>query len=231
MIEAVVFDMAGTTIDEQNVVYKTLRQAILEAGLDVSLSEVLKTGAGKEKRQAVADILQEYGSDRATDHQIDDIHSRFLEMLSEAYDSMEVKIFDGVDTAFDWLFEVGIKVVLNTGYARETAESLLHRLPGEVQEQIDLLVTASDVKNSRPAPDMIHQAMETLGINHPESVAKIGDSIIDIEEGKSADCGMTIGVTTGAHTREQLQSAQPSHVIDHMEELVDIIRLSAPVSD
>ena len=45
----VVFDMAGTTIDEDNVVYKTLQQSIELAGYPCSLEQVLAEGAGREK--------------------------------------------------------------------------------------------------------------------------------------------------------------------------------------
>ena len=34
-IQMVVFDMAGTTVDEQNVVYKTLHKALNDYGVDV----------------------------------------------------------------------------------------------------------------------------------------------------------------------------------------------------
>jgi len=37
MIEMVVFDMAGTTVDEDNVVYKTLQKAINESGFNFSM--------------------------------------------------------------------------------------------------------------------------------------------------------------------------------------------------
>ena len=49
MIKLVVFDMAGTTVDEDNVVYKTVRDAINAAGYEFSLEQVLTHGAGKEK--------------------------------------------------------------------------------------------------------------------------------------------------------------------------------------
>ncbi len=53
----IVFDMAGTAIDENNVVYKTLQKAINETGYDFTLDQVLAEGAGKEKLQAIKDIL------------------------------------------------------------------------------------------------------------------------------------------------------------------------------
>ena len=58
-IKMVVFDMAGTTVDEDNVVYKTLQEAIVKHSIPVTLEEVLSHGAGKEKLQAILDILDQ----------------------------------------------------------------------------------------------------------------------------------------------------------------------------
>ena len=57
MIKMVVFDMAGTTVDEDNVVYKTLQRAIADHGYPFTFDEVLAEGAGKEKLQAIKSIL------------------------------------------------------------------------------------------------------------------------------------------------------------------------------
>jgi beta-phosphoglucomutase-like phosphatase (HAD superfamily) len=57
MIKLVVFDMAGTTVDEQNVVYKTVHAVINDAGYEFSLDQVLEHGAGKEKKTAINDVL------------------------------------------------------------------------------------------------------------------------------------------------------------------------------
>lgn len=87
----------------------------------------------------------------------------------------------------------------------------------------DTLVTADDVKRGRPHPDMILKAMDVLQVSDPKKVLKAGDSIIDIEEGKNANCGVTIGVTTGAHTCEQLQSANADYVLDSLLELKNLV--------
>ena len=97
-----------------------------------------------------------------------------------------------------------VKVVLNTGYDHKTAKSLLNKLGWVPGEQIDALITADDVVKGRPSSEMIDKAMEMFKISESENVLKAGDSVIDIEEGKNANCGWTIGVLTGAQTREQL---------------------------
>ncbi len=89
--------------------------------------------------------------------------------------------------------------------------------------EFDDLVTASEVIKTRPDPDMIFLAMKNSGIQNAKEVIKVGDSIIDIEEGKNAGCGLNIGITTGAHSFEQLQTATPDYIIDNLLELIPIV--------
>ncbi|MDX2248176.1 MAG: phosphonatase-like hydrolase [Bacteroidia bacterium] len=221
MIQMVVFDMAGTTVNEDNVVYKTLHAAVNAWGHDFSFETVLKEGAGKEKLQAVRDILAAGGIEDGYEAQV--IYQDFIARLKNAYADLHVTPQEGAEEVFEALKQRGIRVVLNTGYNLETAQSLLRKLGWEEGRQIDGLVTASQVKNSRPAPDMIFLARDRFGIKDNTAIAKVGDSIIDIEEGQSAGCGLNIGVTTGAHTEAQLLSANPDKIIHRLSEILDML--------
>jgi phosphonatase-like hydrolase len=222
MIRMVVFDMAGTTVNEDNVVYKTLQQAINDNGFHFTLDQVMAEGAGKEKFQAVKSILK---SDLAEDEQLSEtIYQHFTILLQEAYRYIDVKPQPNALELFSILKRQHIFVILNTGYNTETANSLIEKLGWEKGEQYDSLITASDVEKSRPEPDMILLAMRRFHIPHASEVIKIGDSIIDIEEGKNAKCALTIGITTGAHSYEQLLSANPDYIISNLSELPEIIK-------
>jgi phosphonatase-like hydrolase len=221
-IKMVVFDMAGTTVDEDNVVYKTLQEAIVKHSISVTLDEVLSYGAGKEKLQAIMDILDQTNH-TASPGIVKEIYNYFINQLAINYNTLEIKALPNVERVFKELIERNIKVVLNTGYNRETAESLIDKLGWKSSVDFDLLVTASDVKQNRPQPDMILFAMEELNINDPSSVIKIGDSAIDILEGKNAGCCLNIGITTGAQTREQLLEANPDFIIDNIYSIIEII--------
>jgi phosphonatase-like hydrolase len=222
MIKLVVFDMAGTTVDEDNVVYKTVRAAINAAGYQFSQEQVQEAGAGKEKSQAIRDVLALDGAAHS-EKEVEAIFEDFKHRLSDAYATLDVKEQPGASETFSKLRRHGIKVVLNTGYDRATAESLVEKIGWVIGEDIDGLVTASDVTNGRPAPDMIHLAMRQSGLESSQAVAKIGDSAIDIEEGKNAGCGMTFGVTTGAQTESQLRSANPTYVVSSLAEMFELI--------
>lgn len=221
-IRMVVFDMAGTTVNEENVVYKTLRSAINADGYAVTLQQVLDEGAGKEKMQAIKDILRTY-ADTVDENMTANIYQLFLARLSNAYNELEVSGEPHVLEVFSELKTMEINRVLNTGYNRATAQLLLSKLGWRKGMEYDELITADDVINARPAPDMILLAMQRLNVTDAGAVVKVGDSTVDILEGKNAGCGLSIGITTGAHTRDQLQQAYPDYIIDDLLSLLNLI--------
>ena len=221
-IAMVVFDMAGTSVDEGNVVYRTLHKAIEKVCPSVSFEDVLKLGAGKEKLQAIRETLS--GSNISLNEAtIQEIFNDFLGLLDIAYANLIVVPTNNTERLFNELRTKDIKVVLNTGYNTVTAISLLNKLNWVKGVQYDLLVTSSDVCNNRPMPDMILYAMDKLNITDASTVIKVGDSTIDIEEGRNAGCKYNIGVTTGAHTKAQLESANPDYIFDNIYDLVSVL--------
>ena len=57
MTELAVFDMAGTTIDERDEVYRVLREATEREGADYS-DEVFQKWMGTEKHWAIENLLR-----------------------------------------------------------------------------------------------------------------------------------------------------------------------------
>jgi len=223
-IKMVVFDMAGTTIDEDNIVYKTLHKSINEYGVSVDLLAVLEVGAGQEKLTAIKDIVSKYGTQEDL-LKASDMYNYFINNLQAAYEEFDIKAMQNAASVLIHLRSKNIIVVLNTGYDRTTAEFILNKIKWTKGNHYDLLVTATDVGKNRPAPDMIHFAMNIFSINDPKSVVKIGDSKIDIEEGQNAHCLYSIGITTGAQTKAQLLEANPDTIIDNLDELTSFLKI------
>ena len=70
---------------------------------------------------------------------------------------------------------------------------------------------------------MIRTLINDLGITSSTSVLKVGDTEVDVEEGRNAACGKVVSVTTGAYSREQLEPYHPDFIIDDLRELLPII--------
>ncbi len=187
----------------------------------------MELGGGKEKSQAIRDIISTVLDNKELVNQkTERAYIHFLTHLSQAYEKLEVRTYEGTIDLFERLRSYNIYIVLNTGYNRKTAINLLNKLNWSEGVEYDLLVTADDVSQGRPAPDMIQLAMDKMGISNAKEVVKVGDSAVDILEGKAAGCGWTFGVTTGAQTEAQLLSANPDGIIHGLWELTEKLPFS-----
>lgn len=219
-IQLLVLDMAGTTVDEDNVVYKTLTKAVNDYGYEVTLDKVLEICAGMEKAEAIKNLLENIGGN--TDD-TEAIFENFSDDLAVAYENLNVKPIAGTEEFLLKVKSTGRKVVLNTGYTQKIAQQLLTKLNWKSGVHYDALITADDVSESRPSPEMIVLAMKKFGITDPKEVLKAGDSAIDIQEGKNAGCGVTIAVLSGAQTRAQLELEMPDHILNNLSEAEHIL--------
>jgi phosphonatase-like hydrolase len=190
--------------------------------LILHLDQVLEQGAGKEKKQAIRSILTAFAG--IQDEELTDkIYKNFFEKLTEAYNREEILPQNNATELFAELKKRDILSILNTGYDRATAQSIVDKLGWKEGEDFDGLVTATDVGRNRPEPDMILFAMKRFNLTDASQVVKVGDSAIDIEEGRNAGCGLSIGITTGAHTSSTITNAQPDNIIDDLMEVLPLI--------
>jgi len=219
----VVLDMAGTSIEENNLVYYTLRETMEKNGYLIGIDTVLSHAAGKEKKEALADLYKVVKGTPITIEEKENLYQEFLQQLDQAYDHHPVKPARGLVEILNFLRQQKIRVVLNTGYNTYIARKLLNRVGIDEFRDIDLLVTADMVSKQRPHPDMINYALEYFKIN-AVSCIKVGDSTVDIQEGFNAGCRYSIGITTGAQNFFELTAVEPSFIIDDLEELIPIIQ-------
>ncbi|WP_415855674.1 phosphonatase-like hydrolase [Sinomonas sp. G460-2] len=218
MIQLAAFDIAGTTVDDHGHVYRALEDAVRENGVDVR-PEDLQTWMGADKVEAIRALLRlgGYASGDAVDieNTVATTFGRFRALLAERYAAEPPSPFPGVVEALAELRGRGIKVALTTGFSADVAAPLLETLGWTVGEgpthTLDAVVTTSDVAAGRPAPYMIHRAMEKTGVFDVRSVLAAGDTVVDVQAARNAGA-IAVGVLTGKLTREQLES-QPGIVV------------------
>jgi len=222
-IELVVFDMAGTTVRDKNYVGIAFQQAMKSHGYEVPVEQINPI-MGYEKPLAIRMMLKmhEAVESKITDTLVGSIHSEFVEGMIRFYSTTnEIAPLPDVEQTFEALRGNGIKIALNTGFSRDIADVIIERLGWK--DKIDFLVASDEVQHGRPYPDMIKKIMAGLDVLSPESVAKVGDTEVDINEGINAGCRYVIGVTTGAFTREALVPYKPTHIIDNISEVISIV--------
>jgi len=145
-------------------------------------------------------------------------------MISFYRQDPDLRPLPHAEELFSRLHQKGIKIALNTGFTRSITDAILQRLHWDNGSGgVDSVICSDEVPQGRPSPDMIHRLIAELNISSAGNVLKIGDTEVDVEEGRNAGCGVVVSVTTGAYTRTQLQQYRPDFIIDSLEELMPII--------
>ncbi|MER6298053.1 phosphonatase-like hydrolase [Kitasatospora sp. NPDC001539] len=219
MIELVALDMAGTTIDEGGAVYRALRTAVERTGVPVADTD-LQTWMGTDKREAIAALVR-LGGGTPTPELVEEGYAAFREFLREAYRTTPPRAIAGVEETLAELRRRGIKVALTTGFSDDVAYPLLESLGWSAGEggNLDAVVTSDEVPRGRPAPHMIHRAMERTGVIDTRRVLAAGDTVVDVEAGTNAGAGVVVGVLTGELTRADFDGHPYTHVLDSVADI------------
>lgn len=224
-IQLVVFDMAGTTITDRANVIETFRESFLTAGIEVSAADVDKV-MNYKRSEAIKIIVDQYALDLSEDSRVvEDIHDVFIGKMASFYENdPELQPLPNAESTFKLLKERGIKVALNTGFTRCITNPILERLGWDNTSLIDSIICSDEVPEGRPYPYMIHSLMQQLRVADVRDVAKVGDTELDIKEGRNAGCGLVIAVTTGAYSLSQLLPYSPDYIINSLLELPALIK-------
>jgi len=221
-IKLVVFDMAGTTVSDENYVALAFQKAMKKFGYSLDMDDINPI-MGYEKPLAIEMMLKKHEADvtRINANLIVSIHTEFVRSMLEFYKTANIEPLPNVESTFAKLRGMGIKIGLDTGFSKDIARLILDRLQWE--DHIDHMVASDEVKNGRPFPDMIQKIMAELNITHADEVAKVGDTEVDVNEGINAGCKYVIGITTGSFKRHELEPYHPTHIIDDISEVISII--------
>jgi len=217
--------MAGTTVKDNHEVSKAFQAALKKSNYTVPI-ELIDPLMGYEKNQAIRQILRlhEHNDAKITNELVSKIHKDFVHYMIKHYkEAPGIKPLPHVEETFARLRAMGVQVGINTGFSRDIADTIVERLQWKEKGLIDHVVGSDEVDLGRPYPYMIQKMMTDGGIERPEDVAKVGDTEVDIREGQQAHCGYVIGITTGTFKREELEPYNPTHIIDDIAQVIDII--------
>ena len=200
-IGLIVFDWAGTIVDHGSVApIAALRTAFAAKGLQLSEEEA-RGPMGLPKRDHLRELFRLpsiIGSwKRAHGREPNDadeeaIYREFLPLQAEEA-HRRAELIPGVVECAQQLRKMRIAIGTTTGYPRNIGELVAHAASAQ-GFTADQYVFPDDVKAGRPAPWMIFHIMEATGVYPPACVIKIGDTVPDVQEAKSAGV-WSVGVT------------------------------------
>jgi len=221
----VVFDLAGTTIEDDDVVARGLVDAIAAVGGTVDREDA-NSVMGLPKPVAIAHLLSkldgapaDVGSER-----VRRATAAFQDGILRHYRSPGAVVpIAGVEDVLETLRAHGAKIAIDTGFSSVIADAVLDQLGWITSGLVDTRVASDEVRRGRPAPDLLFEAMRRVGVVEARKVAKVGDTPADLGEGANAGCGWTIGVTYGTHSRAELADHPHTQLVDDIRELPAVL--------
>ncbi len=105
--------------------------------------------------------------------------------MQEAAMTRYARLIPGTVEAVDEMRRRGYRIGSTTGYTRGAADITASEAKRQGYAP-DTTVCADEVPEGRPAPWMVLRNMELLGVYPPSAVVKIGDTLVDVDEGINA---------------------------------------------
>lgn len=139
---------------------------------------------------------------------------------------------DGVRGYLTSLRASGVRVGVATNRRREFFDAELTMLEGATwTELFDVSVCGDEVERRKPAPDVVHEALERLGVRPSARVWFVGDSVADVTTAKAA--GVTSVFYNGALWPTSSFARMfvgdmhtPDAIVDDFDGLVDLVESS-----
>lgn len=222
-ISLVVFDIAGTTIEDRGEVLAAFVAALKDHDIPAE-KDTLKRWRGADKREVLRHFIeQRFGQhDPHNEARAARIYAAFRDRLESRYLNEGVQPIAGAEETFAWLHERGIKIALTTGFYRRVTDIILQGA-GWDASRIDVSVCSDEVPRGRPAPYMIYRAMEATGVIDVRRAVKVGDTVLDLTAGMNAGLRGVVGVLSGSQRIDELGSVAHTHIITSVASLPQLL--------
>lgn len=217
--KAVIFDIDGTLVDSINSYKTAFNRGTAKFGLPPveaePLLECLTQGMNLEE------VLQKVHPDQCSNDDgfvqacRQEIYAAFLSLT----DDVELLIPDVVDVLRE-LEARGIKMGVATGRTSKSSRVRQSFRKLGIDHFFEAVVTTADVKDKKPAPDVIIECARQLGVEVADCLV-VGDAVADVEAAKSA--GATVAaVLTGVSTEAKLTPYGPDKMYRKLSEILEL---------
>lgn len=199
-LKGVILDWAGTTVDFGSFAPTAVFIKLFAAhGVQIKV-EHARAPMGLMKKDhlraiafnpEVSQLWLDIHGQSPTESDVDDMFADFVPMQIQCL-SDYAQVIPGVPEAIEGFHQMGLQIGSTTGYTRAMMDVLVPAARANGYSP-DFWVASNDVPAGRPYPWMVYQNAMQMNVYPLEALVKIGDTLVDIEEGLNA--GMwTIGL-------------------------------------
>ena len=210
--ELLVFDWDGTLVDSAGHIVASLQSAFRDLGLPVPGQEAARHVIGLGLQDALAYLSPGLESGRY--HEVADRYSAHFLAGHE-----DIELFPMVEEGIPALNRDGYLMAVATGKSRRGLDRALQHTALGAHFHAS---RCADEGFPKPHPDMLETLMQMLGVTR-ERTLMIGDTTHDLQ--MAANAGVpAVGLTYGAHPREELERLAPLACVGSFAELMQWLK-------
>jgi len=202
------FDMDGTLIDSSEAILNSIKEAARITCLRIPGDEEIKKIIHLPSYLSFK-VLYPY-------EEPEDFNSVFIHLMRSKFKKM-IKEVPKAKMTLELIREKGMGIGIVTTKDKISAEETIRNF----QFPYDVLLTAEDTERTRPDPEPLLKAIKILNSTASQTFY-CGDTPQDIVQGRRAGV-KTIGLTTGLHSREELEKKKPDFIFDNIEAVLTIL--------
>lgn len=209
--KTIIFDWDGTLMDSAGRIISAMQTSAANVGLPVPEEHAVRHIIGLSLDSVFDELFPQ------TDYSF---KPRLFEEYRYQYveaDQTPSPLFEGAEDVLLHLKEKGLSLAVATGKARKGLIRVMTE--SALTEYFDDSICADEAE-SKPHPQMLELLTQRNGWQKQQCLM-IGDTTHDLKMAKSAGI-QSIGVSYGAHPKENLAHLDPLHILDDIRELIDM---------
>ena len=210
-IKAFIFDMDGVMLDSEPFQLQSFNKVLEKFNISVSMSEFKKSYMGFRDTQICGKIINDFNLPISVEDFVSGKRNFYLSIVEKGIPQTE-----GLIEVVKKLHEIIPLGIASSSQIKEI-ETITKKFG--IYDYFKVILSAHDVTNGKPAPDVYLKASQMLGIE-PSLCGVIEDTKTGIISAKSA--GMKCIAITTTHSAEELSGAD--HIISSFSELLDVVK-------
>ncbi len=200
-----IFDLDGTIMDTWDEIVYVFERVFGRRGIPLDMGD-LRMAVGFPLNEVIARLVgyQDEGL-------VEEIRREFLSMKSR-----RIRLFEGMDE----VLRLPAKKAVFTSKGRVGTLRDLKYLG--IEGYFDMVITADDVRKTKPDPEGIFAILSAIGEDH-EDAFMIGDTEMDILAARNAGI-KSIAVTWGNRDEDFLRKYNPDYLVKSPAELLKLLQ-------
>lgn len=208
----IVFDWDGTLCDSVLRIVLAMQAAARDCSVEIPSDHEVRHIIGLGLPQAMEILFPEVPGKHL------ELAKAYSHHFSQSQALPDVALFAGVERMLVSLKGEGATLAVATGKSRRGLNRVLAELN---MDGVFAHTRCADETRSKPHPLMLEELLDEAWVA-PDQAIMVGDSIYDVAMAEQAGM-VSVGVTYGVHTRDQLLQHKPLTVVDDVSALAEAL--------